>query len=127
MLDRYADEARRRVLRATDSAVKSPQVRNLKRHCRPALCKNACDYGLHPRRNLISRARNRDTTPPPRNPAISLAQNFHHPRNSRRPKKGPPPPPPPRDTPARPPPAVPAPVAQKKLHLPHQFFPPQTK
>src|SRR6267142_649650 len=127
MLDRDADKSRRRILRAADSSVPSPQVRELKRHRRPALCKNACDYALHPGRNLISRTRNRHAAPSPRNPAISFAQNFHHPGNSRHPKQWPPPPDLARQRHRCIRAAVPATVAQEKLHLPHQFFPPQPK
>src|SRR6266850_507929 len=127
VFDRDPDKSHSCILRASDSAVPSPQVRELKRHCRPALCKSACHYALHPGRNLICRARNRDATPPPRNPAISFAQNFHHPGNPRYPKQGPAPPDLASQRHRRIRPTVSAPVAQKKLHLPHQFFPAQPK
>src|SRR5713226_926021 len=73
-------------------------------------------------RGLGSRARNRRTTPARRNPAISSAQNFRHPRNPRNPYQRPAPPDLPRQCHRRVRAAVLGPVAQQKFHLQHQFL-----
>src|ERR1700731_1453873 len=67
-------------------------------------------------------ARNRHATPLPRNPPVSFAQNFRHPRNFRHPQQRPCPPNLTRQRHGRIRPSESASVAQKKLHFSHQVL-----
>src|SRR6266478_5940969 len=77
---------------------------------------------LHSPRCSTCRARNCCATSARRNPSISFAQNFHHPRNLRNPQQRPCPPNLTRQRHGRIRPSESASVAQKKLHFSHQVL-----
>src|SRR5260370_18411851 len=72
--------------------------------------------------HFIRRAARRGTLAIRRNPAITLAQNFHHPGNFRNPHERPAPPNLTRQRHAGVRPAELAAIAQQKSHFVHQFF-----
>src|SRR6267143_6489826 len=77
---------------------------------------------LHSPRCSTRRARNCCATSARRNPPISLAQNFHHPRNLRNPQQRPCPPNLTRQSHGRIRPSESVSVARKKLHFSHQVL-----